>query len=826
MNGSTGYAQNSLVLWGNHTTASVPYNTLTGTVSSGTLATASDPVAQYLGVTYAAHLNGSEQVYLPVKGQGWRPSTKIITYDPTQANVPASSDGPAVIIAYGKGLGDNNRGYVMMEAGHSINKGTAGDVPAQRAFFNWSFLSNMDKAAIKINSINGIPANGKVLSTQSYPIVANYNLLSSVTNAVVTWSCVRKDNGVNFGTFSPNGTTAAGNTTFTPDAVTGPVEVVITIRIADPCGRQSFLSQPAIVYPGPTPPVANNDFGTISGSCTPGTSETYNVLRNDTDPQGNALTLTSLNLASASPASAGVWSLTPDSSVTFTPDPNFNGVASIQYTITNALGATANATISITVGSTDANGCSSNQVYGPSEVSLIDLSNFVSQSGTGAALDGTALDDTEDTYSTAGTDYLNFGTNSGNNLILAIGSAAPLRAKDSINIYWSKGGNNPATISLQIGTTSTGPWTNLQTFTNSTSGTGSAVSTVSTYTIPAGVSGVTHIRLSAGTASPAANSSVNVFVDAIEFEYLSCVTKAPNMADDDVTVLEDAPAVIDVLANDNDPQGLGLTIKNIITQPTKGKVSINTDGTITYVSNYDVNGTDQFTYQACNAEGYCSTATVNVTITADGCGAGQYKAVSGGGSVTKIFQYQYSGANSAIANTTVTNFRDSWLDQANVTTNNGGTTKKTVEIGKTNQRRGVFYFDLSADIPTNAVVQSAVFGAYRTGGDKNSSISITAHALSSSWVENQVSWSNRSTGPTVAWSNAGGDFGSVLATTTVPSTNAFYFWNIGTSTVQNWVSTPSNNFGILLRQNGTSLDKRHQFIAKDETNSSKVANRP
>ena len=35
---------------------------------------------------------------------------------------------------------DPNRGYVMYEAGHSHNKGTAGDVAAQRAFFNFSFF--------------------------------------------------------------------------------------------------------------------------------------------------------------------------------------------------------------------------------------------------------------------------------------------------------------------------------------------------------------------------------------------------------------------------------------------------------------------------------------------------------------------------------------------------------------------------------------------------------------------------------------------------------------------------------------------------------------
>jgi hypothetical protein len=42
------------------------------------------------------------------------------------------------------------------------------------------------------------------------------------------------------------------------------------------------------------------------------------------------------------------------------------------------------------------------------------------------------------------------------------------------------------------------------------------------------------------------------------------------------------PAILDVMGNDDDPQGLAITLHQITVLPTKGKVSINTDGTITY----------------------------------------------------------------------------------------------------------------------------------------------------------------------------------------------------------------------------------------------------
>ncbi len=797
----TPWPNNSLTLFSSHSGGSIPY----------THQFFDDPIAQYMGVTDLAQLNGSEQMYLPKQDASpnntrWRPGAKIIAYDPTQSNVlnPDLANGNVgAVLVYGRGFDDPNRGYVMYEAGHSHNKGTAGDVAAQRAFLNFSFFQILPKAPNITTT--GITTGQNINSGANVPVSASATSpLAGITFSYLwTSSCG--------GSFA-NSTLA--NTTFTAPAVTSITPCTITCQVSDNCGRTSFLSYAVTILPPPASPVANNDVGNISGSCTPGTNVTINVLRNDNDPQGLALTLFSLNQASAT-SGAGTWSITGDSSVTFTPNPNFNGTASIQYQIKNISGSSANATVSVSVGTLDGNGCTSNQVYAPQEIGLIDLSNFVSQNATGASLGGTALDDIEDTYNTAGTDYLNFGTSSNDSLVLSTGSTQPLRAKDSINIYWSKGANGIGTISVLIGQSATGPWTNAQTFTNSVSGTGSAVSTMSIYTVPAGVNGITHIKITAGTTSPLANSAVAVWLDAVEYEYLSCVSREPVLENDEATVLEDAPASLDVLNNDNDPQGSSLTIKEITVAPTKGKVSINTDGTITYNSNYDVNGVDSFFYKACNADGYCSEAMVKVSINADGCSAGSYKPNPAGGAVTKIFQYGFNGTNKATANATSSNFNDSWLDQSSGNINNNYGTSKTLDVGKTtNQRRSIFYFNVS-EIPNNAIVQSAIFSAYRENGDRGANLTISAYPLTNSWVENQVSWNNKSTGN--AWTTPGGDYGSLLATTAVPATKAFYNWNIGASGVQSWLTNSANNRGILLRQNITTLDKRHQFTSKENT---------
>jgi hypothetical protein len=194
------------------------------------------------------------------------------------------------------------------------------------------------------------------------------------------------------------------------------------------------------------------------------------VLTNDTDPNGASFTFTALNQASATPANAGTWTSLPNGMVTFSPDPNFTGTATIQYTITNSQGTVSSpGLITVNVGSADVNGCFPNSVYAPSEVDFITLANYVSDAGTTADPGETSLDDVEDIYTSNNNDYVDFGTAFGDNLVLSIGSTSPLRSKDSINLYWSKNVNTfTGTISIQIGTSAAGPWTNAQTFSNTT----------------------------------------------------------------------------------------------------------------------------------------------------------------------------------------------------------------------------------------------------------------------------------------------------------------------------------------------------------------------
>ena len=799
---------NSLLLWTAHSIPSAPFTTRLPT----------DPVAQFMGLPDAALIKGSETVYIPRQNGGitrWNPGVKMITYDPSQTDVtspnPDLRNAPALIV-YGRAFDDATRGYVMYEAGHSMRNGTVGDVAGQRAFFNFSLFQTTPKAPQLSSSgpINGQQvSNGTVLNLS---VSASSPLPGMTFTYAWTATCG--------GLFSAP---TSASTTFTPSGTAG--VQVISCTVTDNCGRASFQSFSITILPPPAVPNVTNDAATISGSCPPGTSKIIDVLANDI-PNTSTISFTSLNQGAASPAEAGIWSATAAGIVTFTPDANFNGTATITYTVTNTQALTNTATISITVGDIDINGCSPNSVYAPADISFSTLANYFSSTGvTAAALNGTQLDDNEGLYSstTSSGDYLDFGTAVADNLILAIGSVSPLRAKDSINLYWKKNANaSIGTISVQIGVSSAGPWTNAQTFSSSSN---PSVAVISKYALPTGVSGITHVRINAGTVSPSTASATQVYLDAVEYEYLSCIPKNPQLSNDATIVLEDQFASINVLNNDTDPQGLSLTLKEITSAPTKGKVSINTNGTITYISNTDVNGADNFSYSATNTEGYIDTASVSVTINADGCGAGQYKA-SSLSSGTKVFQYQFYGTDSSATNATAGNFADAYLrsKSGNTGFNYGAAT--TLQsggflLGTTNARRGVFKFDISR-IPTSAVVQSAVFTGVVSSVSGSFNKPLNVHQITKTWVEGTNNGTASTTSATwTNWTTAGGDFNATISAATTVTAAGTFTWDI-TSLAQNWITTPANNFGILMKCDELGSTSMYAiFVPKEGTAASR-----
>ncbi|MGB4828854.1 MAG: Hint domain-containing protein [Paracoccaceae bacterium] len=90
--------------------------------------------------------------------------------------------------------------------------------------------------------------------------------------------------------------------------------------------------------------------------------------------------------------------------------------------------------------------------------------------------------------------------------------------------------------------------------------------------------------------------------------------EAPDANPDCAETPEDTPVVIDVLANDTDPNGDPLSIHGTPTAG-HGTVSVNPDGTLTYTPDENYNGHDTITYMITDPDGNTATSTVAVTVT-------------------------------------------------------------------------------------------------------------------------------------------------------------------------------------------------------------------
>ena len=91
------------------------------------------------------------------------------------------------------------------------------------------------------------------------------------------------------------------------------------------------------------------------------------------------------------------------------------------------------------------------------------------------------------------------------------------------------------------------------------------------------------------------------------------VNDAPVATSDSTSGNEDTAITGNVLTNDTDVEGSALTAA-VVTGPSHGSLTLNTDGSFTYTPAANWNGTDTFTYQANDGTDNSNIATVTITV--------------------------------------------------------------------------------------------------------------------------------------------------------------------------------------------------------------------
>ena len=149
-----------------------------------------------------------------------------------------------------------------------------------------------------------------------------------------------------------------------------------------------------------------------------------------------------------------------------------------------------------------------------------------------------------------------------------------------------------------------------------------------TLTLNPGASATTTLTVTSSTA--AVDDFYDVIISAVNISdpaYTATGTvtyvvstpvanQVPNAIDDSTESTQDTAVVVDVLANDFDPDGDPLTLESV-TQGANGAVTINPDGSVTHTPNHGFAGKSSFAYTISDGKGGSATAAVEVMVIED-----------------------------------------------------------------------------------------------------------------------------------------------------------------------------------------------------------------
>lgn len=364
-----------------------------------------------------------------------------------------------------------------------------------------------------------------------------------------------------------------------------------------------------------TAPVAANDTATVTEN-TPATITAASLIANDSDPDGDPLTITGVSAATNGTVVLNTQPNPQNNTITFTPTAGYTGPASFSYTISDGRGGTATASASLTVAP-----------LGTGPFSLFSASNTPAQTNLN---DGSPLEvGMKFTSSVAGQitalKFYRSASDTGPN-VLDLWTSTGVRLATATFTNTSVSGWQtvalPSPVSITANTTyvasyhTTGAYvvTNNYFTTAVTSGPLTAPSTTT-----AGGNGVYSYggTSSAGIFPTNTYNASNYWVDVVftpsgGSNQLPVANNDSGYTTTQNTALTIAAAAL--LANDSDPDGGTLTVTGV-SGAVNGSVSFNSQtNTVTFMPTTGYAGAASFNYAIADGQGGTATATVSLTV--------------------------------------------------------------------------------------------------------------------------------------------------------------------------------------------------------------------
>jgi len=325
------------------------------------------------------------------------------------------------------------------------------------------------------------------------------------------------------------------------------------------------------------------------------------VLANDTDLDGDALTVTSAS------AGNGAVTINADNTVSYIGNQDFNGIDILTYTIADGDGLESTAQVAVTVTPTNDAPYAVNDAATAPEEELINIDVLANDSDldgdtlsviSATALNGAVIIESDNTISYIsnvdfnGIDTVTYTISDGN------GGTATAEVTVGVNLV------NDAPVAVNdAAVTHEDTSVTINVLDNDSDVDGDSLSVVSATALNGTVT-INDDGTLEYLGDPDFNGTDTItytITDGNGTEATATVTVVTAETNDDpfanadtATTNEDTAVTIDVLANDTDTDGDTLTVTSA--SATNGTVTINADNTIEYIANQDFNGTDTITY--------------------------------------------------------------------------------------------------------------------------------------------------------------------------------------------------------------------------------------
>ena len=375
-----------------------------------------------------------------------------------------------------------------------------------------------------------------------------------------------------------------------------------------------FFNQPYNSNIYNTPPVANVD----EVVTTENTSVNINVIGNDTDVDGDSLTISSAS------ATNGTVIMQSDQTITYTPTTGFTGTDSISYTITDGQGGSDSSTVTVTVNVPLNNPPVANvdevttNENTPTVINAI--SNDTDADGdtitvySASATNGTVLIQSDETLLyTPNADF--FGSDT---ISYTITDGQGGSDSSTVSVTVTETPNTPPVANVDEITTNKNTPVTIDATSNDTDADGDSL----TVYLASALNGTVVIQndgtlLYTPTTDFAGTDTISYTINDGEggtsSSTVTVSVNTPPVANvDEITTNKNTDVNINVTSNDTDADGDSLTVSS--SSATNGTIVIQNDGTLLYTPTTDYVGSDTISYTISDGRGGSANSTVTVTI--------------------------------------------------------------------------------------------------------------------------------------------------------------------------------------------------------------------